>query len=114
MITFRRLSEMAREDGMIAAVACLETGEIFESSEMKNLFNAIKSSRHWEFTCQKYRFPCSGNSDKTLTLCYKVGTASEHYYTVWFSIESGVIVSKGINDITAMAKRISKTATVDW
>jgi len=114
MITFKRLSEMAREENMIASVACLETGEIFQSSEFKNLIRCIKSSRHWDFTCQKYSWPCTGNSDKNLTLCYKIGTASEHYYTVWFRIVSGIIVDKGIEDITAKAKRISPRTSVDW
>lgn len=104
MMQFKRLQEHAIEYGCVAAVGCMETGEIWTSTSFKSLIRAIKSSRHWGYTCQKYPWKCEGNENTSLTLCYKIATASGHYYTAWFKIENGIIIDKGFNDIDKRGK----------
>ena len=99
MISFKRLSEMAREENMVASVAFLNTGEILQSTHMKSLIRAINKNRHWEYTCQKYSWDCPGNDDTTLHLFYKIATASGVYYVMWFNIVNGIIRDKGFKCI---------------
>lgn len=100
VMSFNRMAELVRKDGYKCICYNMETGEIIESDEMHNIFNAIKSDRHWEYTCQKYPWSNSGNDEETLFLCYKIATSSGHFYTVFFDIEDGKIINRGMKDIS--------------
>ena len=95
MISFERLSQMAMEENYVASVLNCNTGVIIQSSSMKSLIKAIKSDRHWEYTCQYYPWLCEGNGYTTTHLFYKIATASGVHYVMWFRIVNGIIVKKG-------------------
>lgn len=95
MISFERLSQMAMEENFVASVLNCNTGVIMQSSSMKSLIKAIKSDRHWEYTCKKYPWRDGGNENTTTHLFFKIGTASGVHYVIWFNIVDGVIIDKG-------------------